>query len=122
MHVEYDDVRTQLPGVIALKGEEFVYTPVQGQCVYVNDEGAPSCLIGYYLADLGVPTSVFDELDGSYNYLEIDTVISHGLLDEWVTFSQDAIDALVEVQSGQDCFLSWGKSYSDVFEPTEDDK
>lgn len=118
MHITYAMVRDGLPAIIAKKGEDFQYVvPRGGTCLYV-EEGAPSCLIGHYLIDLGFPMDAFKALEGNgaeslfheENLKEI--MASHGF-----TAEPEAVYAMGKVQDLQDNEYYWGDAYSRVFEP-----
>lgn len=122
MHITYAMVRDDLPAIIATKGEDFKYeTPPGGTCLYV-EHGAPSCLIGHYLIDLGFPSEAFMSLEGNGveslfhedNFKEI--MASHGF-----TADPEAVYAMGKVQDLQDNEYYWGDAYSRVFEPDTDD-
>lgn len=117
MHITYSMVRDDLPAIIATKGEDFKYVfPPGGTCLYVEN-GAPSCLIGHYLIDLGFPMDAFQAVEGNgieslfheENFKEIMT--SHGF-----TAEPDAIMALSRLQGIQDNGYSWGYAYNLTFD------
>jgi len=108
-------VRDDLPGIIATRGDDFVYDTHPGSggtCQYVW-EGQPDCLFGCYLADLGVPVEAFAPFEGK----SVDDLFVDGHLKEYgVTAEPEAILAMLGVQNLQDNNYSWGDSYRQIFE------
>lgn len=122
MHITYAMVRDDLPRIIAVKGEDYQYdVPFGGTCLYV-DKGAPSCLIGHYLIDLGFPMEAFESYEGrgiESLFHEEDGkefMASHGF-----TADPEAVYAMGKVQDLQDNRYSWGQAYESVFEPDIDE-
>lgn len=109
--IDIDDVREDILGVIAIKGDKFEYTPPNGNdCMYI-DGGAPSCMVGYYLLEKGVPKEVLEE----NNTESIGKLIHHKMLPD-LLFSNDARMALINLQEYQDAGYSWGRAYRMTFE------
>lgn len=114
MHITYEMVRDDLPAIIATRGEDFVYTThpaAGGTCMYVY-KNKPDCLIGCYLADLGVPLEAFADVESK----GIDDILNEGHLDTYVTADHEAIHAMARIQQLQDDSYSWGDSYASTFE------
>lgn len=115
MIVDVDDVRNDIPGVIALKGENYVYKQPDGyNCVYVDEETkCPSCLVGYYLInDLKVPISFFT---GRQNFVEFPDLEGDLYREHGIIFTDEASEALTALQIYQDTGTSWGEAYEIIF-------
>lgn len=110
--VDFEDAKSGVRAVIDRVGEDFVYTPIDYICQYINKDGSPSCLVGHYLIDLEVPVSVLEE----NNYLEFETLVERGILDLWVTFTESAVSALNNAQYNQDFGLTWGTAFIEAFD------
>lgn len=111
-----------LQALVDVKGEDFVYNPVVlddgvgTQCVYVLD-GAPSCLVGQFLANLGVPVERLEVADmGSYGAGLPAGVLLENLRDEEViTYTDDHVcSALSEAQYAQDSGRTWGAALEEA--------
>lgn len=117
-HITYDMVRDDFPAIIERKGENFIYSPPAdsaGTCQYVS-QGKPSCLIGHYLIEKGVPASAF----ATINNLEVEDLFQGGYLDDYdVTADPEAIHAMGRLQHFQDHTHSWGGAYNAVFDTFE---
>jgi len=108
-------VQEDLPAIIATKGEDFQYEVHPGSggtCLYVW-EGEPDCLIGCYLADLGLPLEAFSKFEGS----GIDSAFGNGHLEEFgFTADYEAINAMERIQNLQDNQYTWGDAYDRIFD------
>lgn len=113
-----------LKALVDAKGEDFVYQPVVEddetgtKCVYVLD-GAPSCIVGQFLANLGVPVERLAVADtAQYGAGAPARTLLLNLRDEeYITF--DNIDgritsALSEAQYTQDSGRTWGEAFGEA--------
>lgn len=119
MHITYEDVKNEIPRIIATRGESFVYTThrdADGTCMYVY-KGKPDCLIGCYLADKGLPLEAFANAESK----SIDDVFDEGHFEDYgFSADYDAIQAMVTLQLFQDDSYSWGEAYAGTFDRFED--
>jgi len=110
MHISHEMVRDGIPTIIETRGDDFVYQIHSGSgatCMYVW-EGEPDCLIGCFLADLGLPLEAFNDHEGS----EIETAVEKGLLsDNGFTIDPEALHLLGKLQYWQDAHEPWGVAY-----------
>lgn len=109
-----DSVITGLKAIVEDAGEDFVYERVVTddngpKCVYVLD-GAPSCIVGRFLAKLGVPLerlTVADEANygaGLPAYILMGNLRAEGV----VNFTDySAVAALSAAQDSQDSGKNW---------------
>lgn len=108
-------VQEDLPAIIAQRGADFqyeVHSGSGGTCMYVWD-GQPDCLIGCYLADLGLPLEAFAAFEGS----SIDMAFDGGYLKDYgFTAEYEALNAMERIQSLQDNEYTWGDAYNRVFD------
>lgn len=115
MHITYAMVKDDLPGIIAQRGGDFQYETHPGSggtCMYVWD-GQPDCLIGCYLADLGLPLEAFEAIEGS----GIDSGFDNGHLEKYgFTAEREAITAMERIQNLQDNEYTWGDAYDRIFD------
>lgn len=119
MYITYEDAKQDLPAVIKKYGSwDKHYQPVPmpyssslKACMYVDYEGNPSCLVGCYLVEIGVPVE----------FLEEDRTASfEGLTIPDFEFSYEAHSALIKLQELQDSDVAWGTAYEITFEPTKE--
>jgi hypothetical protein len=122
--IDIDDVRNDIPGVIALKGYDYEYEkPEHGNCVYVDDSGAPSCLVGYYLINnLKVPVEWFEGGSGDRNYKEFTSLTGVLYTDRGISFTREAEDFLRKLQELQDAGMAWGAALEYALNPDIDDE
>ena len=117
MHITYEMARDGIPAIIDTRGVDFVYQTHPGSagtCMYVWD-GKPDCLVGCFLADLGLPLDAFKDHEGS----EIETAVEKGLLsDNGFTIDPEALHALGKLQYWQDDQAAWGTAYDRAFYST----
>lgn len=115
MHIEYFNVAEDMPGIIEKRGRDFVYEAPPGSggvCQYVW-KGAPSCMIGVYLVDLGLPLEAFQ----SVSAMDVHDLFADGRLDEWdFTAAPEAIRAMGQLQQLQDDGYAWGDAYDRTFD------
>lgn len=115
MHITYSMVRDDIPLIIDTRGRDYVYEVPRGAggtCQYMWD-GAPSCLIGTYLVDLGLPPEAFAEVEGK----GIDDIVLQGHLSDYgFTVEPEALLAMGKIQDLQDNSYSWGDAYDYTFE------
>jgi hypothetical protein len=113
INITFDMVEESIPAIIAQEGPDFVYeAPIEGSCVYVH-QGKPSCLIGRYLIDMGVPVEAFD----GYQTSDIDTLFSRNFFENYgITATDEAVQIMRTLQYNQDNDLSWGDTYNKSFD------
>ncbi len=110
-----DSVIAGLKAVVEDAGESFVYDRVVldqngPKCVYVLN-GAPSCIVGHFLAKLGVPLERLAEADdasfgaGLPAHVLIDNLRTEGVVNFTDYRVMDALSAAQESQDGGD---TWG--------------
>ena len=91
-------------------GEEYVYPPakVGSACTYVKG-GAPSCLVGHILHEIGVPLERLRKADvACFGTSQGADMLTLHLRDEGVVqFTTEARRFLVELQSLQDGGETW---------------
>jgi len=106
-------VRTGLQTLVDAAGEDFVYTQrpdtAGTKCVYVH-EGKPDCIVGQFLAGLGVSIERLERADARFGgvpaYELLDQLVHEGVVEgSWWTFS-----ALNSAQSAQDDGNTWGEA------------
>jgi hypothetical protein len=110
-------VREGLQALIDEAGDEFVYAPVEGpaghnQCVYV-DNGAPSCIVGRFLVNLGVTVERLKKADEARygGGLSAETLLRELTQEEVVSvWDPSVVYALQDAQSAQDARDSWGEA------------
>lgn len=120
MHITYSMVQEDMPGIIDFHGgREFTYTTLPGMggtCQYVW-KGKPSCLIGCYLVDLGLPMEAFKDVEGK----GVDTLFFDGHLEKYgFTADTEAVYAMNKLQNFQDDSYSWGDAYDYTFDSTDE--
>lgn len=106
----YDQVMASARRVVASLPEGWCYDDVAelrglgpGECLYQHD-GAPVCLVGYVLHDLGIPLT--ERMEGKDPF----RLASNGLM----IAERGAVYALSEMQREQDS--EWGVPWSEVVE------
>lgn len=109
--VNADDLAQAIREVVAENPDEIYEKPVRegdlnSLCVYFDDEGNPSCLIGQGLARCGMTYTILDNLNAeAVDELFDEGVINEGAIPrEWFTILQDM----------QDMQHSWGASLEEA--------
>lgn len=103
----YEDVLAELREII--KGrEDYVYeAPENGTCVYFDFDGAPSCLVGHWLAMHGVTSTFFHD-----NGISLSSTVKQlfGLCPQLMLMDldEDAYHLLLVAQQQQDTARPWG--------------
>lgn len=88
--------------------EDYIYERAGNSCFYFNDDNTPSCLVGHYLAKLGLDPEV---LQGVMNTEEIVSQrIIERLMNAGIEFTPNAIRVLDRAQLHQDCGGTWGSA------------
>lgn len=109
IHITTKTVTKGLKSIVKRVGEEFIYErPESGRCVYV-DNGVPSCLVGTFLADVGV--SIDDLIQGD-EYEDFGGMGARQLLSALenqgiITITQHAVRMLDVAQVHQDDERTW---------------
>jgi hypothetical protein len=115
IEITSDDVLTQLRGIVAEYGGDYVYTPkaLEGiggpTCNYVDGEGG-DCIVGHYLLRKGVPIERLRRADassmggGMNAYDMLSTLKDEGVVD----FDWTSANMLGEAQRVQDAGETWG--------------
>lgn len=99
-----------LSAIVAEVGEDFVYR--RGLGVYV-DQGSPSCIVGHYLASVGVPLDRLSKADTAAPGGTSEAVLRLlGKLREEGVLTADSGAALIlsAVQWRQDEGCTWGEA------------
>lgn len=89
--------------VIPRKGEDYIYDGVDGGCMYKNDDGSPSCIIGHLFDVIGVLPD-FPER-GAENCFGFGSIRN---LPSVPRFTCKAASYLAELQIHQDRPHTWG--------------
>lgn len=119
-----EEVTAALEKAIATKGEDYVYEPVGVTCRYTTEEKAPSCIVGWVVAEVNPP--LFDAL---FDFEKTGNVIAaHDLdhpakepefVDDELALEVDhrTLDALQAAQEIQDEGFAWAyakRAYDNV--------
>lgn len=114
-----DVVRDGLTAIVEEVGGDFIYTPVPKsddpedgtKCVYVHN-GAPSCIVGRFLANLGVPIERLEDADSAHGDggEPAEDLLYSLEREDLLTLSENVVSALSAAQSAQDL----GVLYVDV--------
>lgn len=112
-----------LQALVAKEGEEFVYSPVPDEdhgtkCVYVLDD-RPSCIVGQFLANLGVPVERLKQADtASYGAgIPATTLLIDLRAEGVITFDNTdgrILSALNGAQYNQDIGKAWGYAFTEA--------
>ena len=117
INITADVVREGLTALVEQAGEDFVYVapepPENGykRCLYVRD-GKPDCIVGQFLANLGVPVDRLTEADNGTNLSGTPAgILLRELYAEGVVnFDLGVSAALGTAQAWQDSGSTWGNS------------
>lgn len=107
-------VREGLKALVDQAGEDFVYSMkgadenTDGRCVYVY-EGKPDCIVGQFLANMGVPVERLAKADTNCG-IPADVLMLELGLEGVITFRDDSSYALTIAQRHQDMGKPWGLS------------
>lgn len=111
-----------LQALVDAKGEDFVYSPIVDddgvgtKCVYVLN-GAPSCIVGHFLANLGVPVERLAVADtAAYGAgLPAGTLLENLRNEGVVSYVAPRVwEALSEAQYTQDSGRTWGAALGEA--------
>lgn len=103
----YEDVLPIIKDIVEVKGPQYVYEKVNDRCLYRDEEGNSSCLVGHFLDreallnDL-VPNDYEEEGVGSVLFTLTDNKIAD--------FDVEASYFLTMVQEKQDSGVPWGQA------------
>lgn len=124
MHLSFEDAVLGLKKALAVKGEDYVYEqPVfespsgytAQRCAYFTPQGAPSCIVGHIMADLG---HTVDDLDAPDELFEktrnVGTDAPRALKHLGYTLDSRAIEVLANAQALQDGGRPWGEAVTDA--------
>ena len=81
--------------------EDFVYTEAGNSCVYVNNDGSPSCLIGHALMRCGIEAEFFEGINRDPLF-----VIEH----LFSSMSESVLESMTAAQLAQDRGETWGRA------------
>jgi hypothetical protein len=102
-----------LQQAVLVKGDDYVDPRSSNEeegCLYFEKSGAPSCIVGHVLYDLGIRKL--------YNNGEVSDIIDIDDSDNYFIgnheFTPEAIDALSVAQMTQDHGYSWGKAVAEA--------
>jgi len=119
INITVNSVKRGLAALVSEAGPDFAYTPrdlgEREGCVYVYD-GKPDCLVGQFLAGVGVPIERLQEADqggfgDGYNAIQlIAALIGEGV----VTVEPRVVDILIDAQGYQDIGHTWSKAVGTV--------
>lgn len=117
INITPQDVLTQLRGIVAEYGEEYVYEhkplyPLSSPtCNYVDGEGG-DCIVGHYLLRKGVPIERLVQADnaGGGTGLSASDLLARLIAEGVVVADVASIDMLAEAQYVQDSRKTWGKA------------
>jgi hypothetical protein len=96
-------------------GDDYVYGDEQkneyGDCVYANEDGTPSCLVGHVIARLD--PDAFDNV--VYKEQELGSTPAHNLTNEGYVqlgfWDENTAYIMMEAQGAQDTGSTWGEAY-----------
>lgn len=129
--INYQEAARLLKEQVQKRGSDYVYTPVtvlddegyveQESCVYFNPEdGAPSCIVGYVVADLGLTLDTLVEIATERYNKATSQYLNNGAIADTLTgalmeterldlyFTPSAERLLRRAQANQDAGHSWG--------------
>lgn len=129
IHVTYQQILDSLQKAVDDRGEDYIYQPprdengnTDGVCLYVHHDQKPGCIVGYVLADLGVPLDTLKQFDpqrdndGTFINLKLAEGVVWGLIDqdilEFASLEDQnkALYKLRAVQNQQDRQKPWGQA------------
>ena len=103
-----EDVLNAAREVVAEKGEDYVYSGPGGSCVYANEDGTPSCLVGHVIHRLD--PNVFKHL-AEKEFVDDTTAAELLTVEEYVPYEfwdMEAERAMNTAQEHQDDGVPWG--------------
>lgn len=103
----YDDVLPIIEEIVAAKGPDYVYEKVNDRCVYMDEQGKPSCLVGYFLAHQSL---IYDLSPHEYEEEGASNVLNTLAYNDIAYFDSEADDFLQIVQEKQDAGVPWGQA------------
>jgi len=110
MHIDYRSTLHALDKIVEEKGESYIYIPPKGaECVYIDQDGKPSCLVGHVFDRFGV-NGEFREGEGYEESIMTAQQACEVLAFEGVYFTPKARYLLALVQDHQDHNIRWGRA------------
>lgn len=109
----YEDVLQSLKHIVHAKGEDYIYNRARQSCVYYEQNGEPSCLIGHFLYEnelvMAVDAEEYEQNDAQSVVWKLE---EKGIaqIDERATY------LLQNAQECQDWGHSWGASLNTAIE------
>lgn len=126
--IDYESAKALLGEAVAEKGENYVYQYPKvltvggladtGTCVYLDETGCPSCIVGNALMRAGVPTAALRMLDLD-NTTAGEGEFEHILGSFDVRLSGSALQLLSHVQIRQDNLKAWGYALNETIKELE---
>lgn len=123
MKLSYEPVVLALKKTVVTMGENYVYQPEEDDnllsdgCVYFDETGGPSCLVGHVLAELGFTPF---EYEGIENSSSVNTLVSRGVLDvddtDPLSGASRTLAVLSYSQSKNDVQCPWGESVTEAID------
>lgn len=113
IEINVQSVVDGLSAIIAEQGEDFVYQPLADRgCVYVKD-GQPDCIVGRYLASVGVPLERLSYADreavsGGMGALGL---VSNLRNEKILAADHESALILSRIQRFQDEGIAWGEAF-----------
>ena len=113
IEITYADALDGLKALVAEAGEDFIYSKrgagdgYSGRCFYVF-EGKPDCIVGKYLAKVGVSLDELKKADGRGFGEPADALLDRLEFNDVITIEPKAIALLQEAQYHQDQGNTWG--------------
>lgn len=103
----YEEVLQSLKEIVHAKGENYIYPRAKDGCVYFEDDGQPSCLIGHFMYEQRLVT-----YDDAPNYEEQNAENAAAIMEanEIARFDERAILLMQAAQENQDWGRPWGAS------------
>ena len=98
-----------LEEVVREKGGDYVY-PNLDRCIYFDDEGAPSCIVGHVLAKLGAIEGDLKSKIGPG--IKVNEALLTSLIIDGIELEEDAMNLLRAAQRKQDEGSTWGAAVS----------
>lgn len=132
MHLSYEDAVLGLKKALAVKGEDYVYEwpqfplaaneggGLKQRCAYFTPQGAPSCIVGHVMADLGHTVEDLDAPDGLFEKTRnVGTGAIRALKHLGYTLDYRAVEVLANAQALQDLGRPWGRAVTDAIRAAE---
>lgn len=109
----YEDVLLSLKEIVHDKGEHYIYPRAMQTCLYYEDNGEPSCIVGHFLHKHDILQADQEDI---YEGNNAESLCDYLKLVDIAEFDDRSRLLLQEAQECQDWGYTWGNSLNTAVE------